>query len=120
MKVVMSMSMVISFFKDNLSLIISIILVIISFIVSLCRKRPKMNEMDNILLATLEKLPEFIRSAETFKGADVKKTLVLESVKTFVKNQFSVILSDQMIAFIGYQVEQILSTPQKKEITEVK
>lgn len=113
------MNQFLNFIKDNLSLIISIILVIISFVVSLCRKRPKMNEMDNILLATLEKLPELIRNAETFKGADVKKTLVLESVKTFVKDQFSVILSDQMLAFIGYQVEQILSTPQKKDSTEV-
>ena len=93
--------------------IVSTIAVIASIIIMAIKKRPVINEMDNIILKVLEKLPEFINSAENFKGADVKKALVIESVKKFVKEQFSVNLPDSYIESIGLMIESILSTPQK-------
>lgn len=95
--------------------IVSTVAVITSIVIMCIRKKPVINEMDNIILKVLEKLPEFINSAETFKGADVKKALVLESVKKFVKDQFSVNLPDTYLESIGCMIEAILSTPQKKE-----
>ena len=94
--------------------IVSTIAVIASIIIMAIKKKPVINEMDNIILKVLEKLPEFINSAETFKGADVKKALVIESVKKFVKEQFSINLPDSYIESIGSMIEAILSTPQKK------
>lgn len=93
--------------------IVSLLLVIASVVIAALKKKPVINEMDNIILKVLEKLPEFINSAENFKGADVKKALVLESVKKFVKDQFSVNLPDSYIESIGIMIEAILSTPQK-------
>ena len=94
--------------------IVSTIAVIASIIIMAIKKKPVINEMDNIILKVLEKLPEFINSAETFKGADVKKALVIESVKKYVKEQFSINLPDSYIESIGFMIEAILSTPQKK------
>lgn len=98
-------------YRDIFAFIISVIL---SVIIMVIKKKPVINEMDKILLVVLEKLPEFINEAESFKGADVKKTIVLESVKKYVEDQFSVILPDSFIGLIGSKVEAILSTPQKK------
>ena len=94
--------------------IVSTIAVIASIIIMAIKKRPVINEMDNIILKVLEKLPEWINSAESFKGADVKKALVLESVKKYVKDQFSVNLPDTYLESISQMIEVILSTPQKK------
>ena len=105
--------MVINFLLTYWKEIISLLLVIASVVIAALKKKPVINEMDNIILKVLEKLPEFINSAENFKGADVKKALVLESVKKFVKDQFSVNLPDTYIESIGSMIEAILSTPQK-------
>lgn len=105
--------MMIDFLKLYWKEIVSLFLVIASVVIAALKKKPVINEMDNIILKVLEKLPEFINSAENFKGADVKKALVLESVKKFVKDQFSVNLPDSYIESIGMMIEAILSTPQK-------
>lgn len=106
---------ILDFIFDYWREIVSTVAVIASIVIMCIRKKPVINEMDNIILKVLEKLPEFINSAETFKGADVKKALVLESVKKFVKDQFSVNLPDTYLESIGCMIEAILSTPQKKE-----
>lgn len=105
---------VIDFIVKYWDIIVSLVMVIASLVLALIKKKPVLNEMDNILLKVLDKLPEWINSAETLKGADVKKSLVLESVKKYVSNEFSVILPQSYIDFIGSKIEDILSTPQKK------
>lgn len=105
---------VIDFIVKYWDIIVSLVMVIASVVLALIKKKPVLNEMDNILLKVLDKLPEWINSAETLKGADVKKSLVLESVKKYVSNEFSVILPQSYIDFIGSKIEDILSTPQKK------
>ena len=104
----------IQFLLDNWQSLLSVILVILSFVLALIRKKPSINELDNILVEVLEKLPEWINSAETLKGAEVKKALVLESVKKYVKEKFSLNLSSSVLASIDSMIESILSTPQKK------
>lgn len=104
----------INFILEHWDVIVSLLMVIASVVLALIKKKPVLNEMDNILLKVLDKLPEWINSAETLKGADVKKSIVLESVKKYVSNEFSVILPQSYIDFIGSKIEDILSTPQKK------
>lgn len=91
----------------------SIILVIASVVIMAIKKKPVLNAMDNILIEVFSRLPEWINSAEALKGAEVKKALVLESAKKFVKDQFSMDLPESYISLIGEKVEAILSTPQK-------
>lgn len=105
---------VLDFIVKYWDILASAILVIASIIIMAIKKKPVINEMDNILLKVLEKLPEWISSAESLKGAEVKKSIVLESVKKYVAEQFSLTLPDQYIAFISAKIEDILSTPQKK------
>ena len=97
--------------------LLAIISVIASVLIWIIRKKPKLNEMDNILLKVLEILPNFIYEAElVFTSGEEKKACVLESVKRFVKSQFSVNLPESYMTLISNYIERILSTPQKKEI----
>lgn len=91
----------------------SIILVIASIVLALLRKKPVLNEVDNILIQVLERLPGWICDAEVIKGAQEKKALVIASVRKFVKDQFSVNLPDSFYISLGQYIEIILSTPQK-------
>lgn len=106
--------MILDFIKDNWQLIASVLTLICSLVIFILKKKPVMNEMDCILLKVMEKLPEWIAQAESLKGAEVKKSLVIESVKKFVKDEFSINLPDSYVALIGTYIENILLTPQKK------
>lgn len=101
------------FIVNHLEIIISSILVIISLVLQLIKKKPQLNEIDNILIRVLIRLPQWIQSAEFLEGADVKKTMVLNAVKKYVKDEFSLILPQSSLDFISARIEDILSTPQK-------
>lgn len=109
------MKIVIDFIVKYWDVITSLVLVIASIIIMLIKKKRVVNEMDNIILEVLNRLPRWINAAENLKGADIKKSLVLESAKKFVKDQYSMILPDGYISLIGSRIEEILSTPQKHE-----
>lgn len=110
--------MFINFLKDNYRWLCCILVEVIILLISIFKKKKVINEMDTILLCVLEKLPEFILSVEGVKGAELKKSLVIEAVKKFVKDKFSINLSDTFISFVSASIEDILSTPQKKEVIE--
>lgn len=93
--------------------ILTVFLVIASLVIFILKKKPKINEMDNIILEVLVKLPEFINNAECIVGAEAKKSLVIECCKGFVKDQFNVDLPVSYLASLGNCIEAILSTPQK-------
>ena len=99
-------------------IIVEAILVIISIVVLLLKKKPTINEIDNILRWILENLPQFINQVEStgLPGSD-KKEAVVYSVIQLVKERFSFKLSDSMIGLISDYIEKILSTPQKKEVS---
>lgn len=97
-------------FKLLAYLLISVISTII--VVALKKKRV-LNELDLILLKVFEKLPDFINQAELLKGPEVKKEFVLECIKQFVKENFSVNLAPTALNCLMAHVEKILSTPQK-------
>lgn len=109
------MKNVLDFIIQYREILVSLLLCLLTFLIQFLRKKPVINQVDTILLCVLEKLPQFINSVESAKGGELKKVLVLESVKEYVKSEFSVNLPDSFIAFIGSHVENILSTPQKKE-----
>lgn len=102
------------FFVQNWQFFVALFVsVITSVMVWFIRKKPVLNEMDNILLRILENLPIWIIEVETLKGADVKKTAVLETCKKYARDEFSVILPQTIISYLGTCIEYILETPQK-------
>ena len=101
--------------KEWLKILAYLIISVISTILVIVLKKKKvLNEMDLILLEVFKMLPTWINDAESLKGAEVKKSLVMNAVQKFVKEQFSVILPDSVLSSIASMVENILSTPQKK------
>lgn len=104
---------VLQFFQIYWREILAVLSVIATLVIWFIKKKPSLNELDNILLKVLEVLPTFILQAESIKGAEEKKALVLESVRVFVKDQFSINLPDTVMALVGTWIENILSTPQK-------
>lgn len=105
-----------NFIQVNWRLILEACLVIASFIILLCRKKP-IKVLDTLKEVIVRVLPGLINLAESqdgLKGADKLK---------FVLDQLTLALKDlgygddticQYLPFASDQVEIILSTPQKK------
>lgn len=90
-----------------------IVSVITSLLVWVIKKKPVINEMDNILIRILENLPIWIIEVESLKGSDIKKTAVLETCKKYALDEFSVNLPQSVLSYLGTCIEYILETPQK-------
>lgn len=112
------MQVVIDFIIQNWQMILAALLMVLTFIISLLKKKPVYNEIDNILLSVVEKIPLFINSVEsTSMDGSSKKVVVMETIRNYVKSQFSYVLSDSLLIFFDQYVELVLSTPQKhKEV----
>lgn len=104
-----------NFLKDNWQFLTAILIsVISSLVIWLIKKKPVLNELDNILLAVLENLPGIINGCEQLPSNE-KKATALILVKAFVKKQFNIELSASTLTLVGNWIENILSTPQKKK-----
>lgn len=104
----------IEFLKTYYREIIEISVLLLSVIICLIRKRPCINKMDEIKEDVLEILPILIRGVESPGNGSSKKSLVIESVKSFVKKKFKIECPEQVITLVDSQIESVLSTPQKK------
>lgn len=106
------------FILENWQLVLSCLLVLISFILSLLRKRPVANVMDKDITDLVMLLPGWIAEAETkFDYGVDKKAFVVDKATCYLKNHL--VLSDDEISswllVIGAQIEAILDTPRKKK-----
>lgn len=121
------------FLEKYWQVIAALLSVVASIVIWCLKKKPVLNQMDTILLAVFENLTQIINQVELLKckpvetelgtagvvtiSSEDKKSLALYAVKEFVKKQFSVNLPDSYISLIGKWIEDILSTPQKKEVS---
>ena len=96
---------------------------IVSFILNM-KKSKSANIMDSIKEALLENIPFWATISEGFATGQAKKdnviTLGVALVSRMLGRKLSADENDYFIAFIGEQLEKILSTPQKKMIAELK
>ena len=122
----MNFDLVLDFILDNWYYLLSILILLLSFIISLVRKRANSNLVDSVKSSLLELLPSFISLAEVSEvpGAD-KKTFVINLALDRISSLLGCKLSDAdksyWVSFISSSLESILSTPQKKSVsTEVK
>lgn len=121
----MDFDLLLDFICDNWYYLLSILILLLSFIISLVRKRANSNLVDSVKSSLLELLPSFISLAEVSQvpGAD-KKTFVINLALDRISSLMGCKLSDSeksyWISFISTSLESILSTPQKKSVsTEV-
>ena len=122
----MNFDLVLDFIFDNWYYLLSILILLLSFIISLVRKRANSNLVDSVKSSLLELLPSFISLAELSEvpGED-KKTFVINLALDRISSLLGCKLSDAeksyWVSFITSSLESILSTPQKKSVSmEVK
>ena len=76
------MKHIVEFYQNNKELcqLIAYVLVSVISTIVLCliKKKKVVNDMDLILKEVFERLPGLINDAEPFKGAELKKSLVME------------------------------------------
>lgn len=122
----MDFDLVLDFIVDNWYYLLSILILLLSFIISIVRKRANSNLIDSVKSSLLELLPSFISLAEVSEvpGED-KKNFVINLALDRISSLLGCKLSDTdrayWVSFISTSLESILSTPQKKSVsTEVK
>lgn len=104
--------MLFEFLKNHYELILSLLLVLTSFILMLVKKKPI-----NSLTASLYDL--CIKAVNLVEGSNVvgsseKLAFALKLVHTFLEEMFPGIKSSQYDSLIIKTIEEILSTPHKK------
>lgn len=122
----MDFNLILDFIVDNWYYLLSILILLLSFIISIVRKRANSNLVDSVKSSLLELLPSFISLAEVSEvpGED-KKNFVINLALDRISSLLGCKLSDTdrayWVSFISSSLESILSTPQKKSVsTEVK
>lgn len=110
------MSVVWSWICENYKFLIALGLCVIEIIVVLVRRNYKIVDATKEFI--LQKLPSLIVSVESslLDGAD-KKKLVIDGIISLLKEEFPrITLNSKLTKFISDSIEDILSTPKKKEV----
>lgn len=104
------------FIKAHYELIISVACLLVGVFLAIIKKRPVWNDMDEIKAFILSIIPIFIKEVEKPGNGCLKKDLVLKLVQTALAKKFSFYNFDKVEAFVSDAIEQVLSTPSKKEV----
>ena len=119
----MNFDLLLDFIVDNWYYLLSILILLLSFIISIVRKRANSNLVDSVKSSLLELLPSFISLAEVSEvpGED-KKNFVINLALDRISSLLGCKLSDTdrayWVSFISSSLESILSTPQKKSVSK--
>lgn len=119
----MNFDFVLDFIVDNWYYLLSILILLLSFIISLVRKRANSNLVDSVKSSLLELLPSFISLAEVSEvpGEDKKNfviNLALDRISSLLGCKLSDADKSYWVSFISSSLESILSTPQKKSVSK--
>lgn len=119
----MNFDLVLDFIIDNWYYLLSILILLLSFIISLVRKRANSNLVDSVKSSLLELLPSFISLAEVSEvpGEDKKNfviNLALDRISSLLGFKLSDADKSYWVSFISSSLESILSTPQKKSVSK--
>jgi len=106
--------MLFDFIKNHYELIISCVLVLLSLILQLLKKKPVINELAEIKNRILEVLPLLIQKVEVPGDGSTKKVLVLKQIQLLVAKEFKFYDFNVLLDFVSNAIEEILSCPQKK------
>lgn len=117
----MDFNLILDFIVDNWYYLLSILILFLSFIISIVRKRANSNLVDSVKSSLLELLPSFISLAEVSEvpGEDKKNfviNLALDRISSLLGYKLSDADISYWVSFITSSLESILSTPQKKSV----
>lgn len=119
----MDFNLILDFIVDNWYYLLSILILLLSFIISIVRKRANSNLIDSVKSSLLELLPSFISLAEVSEvpGEDKKNfviNLALDRISSLLGCKLSDADKSYWVSFITSSLESILSTPQKKSVSK--
>ncbi len=119
----MDFNLILDFIVDNWYYLLSILILLLSFIISIVRKRANSNLVDSVKSSLLELLPSFISLAEVsdVPGEDKKNfviNLALDRISSLLGCKLSDADKSYWVSFITSSLESILSTPQKKSVSK--
>ncbi len=119
----MDFNLILDFILDNWYYLLSILILLLSFIISIVRKRANSNLVDSVKSSLLELLPSFISLAEVSEvpGEDKKNfviNLALDRISSLLGCKLSDADKSYWVSFISSSLESILSTPQKKSVSK--
>lgn len=119
----MNFDLILDFICDNWYYLLSILILLLSFIISVVRKRANSNLIDSVKSSLLELLPSFISLAEVSEvpGEDKKNfviNLALDRISSLLGCKLSDADKSYWVSFISSSLESILSTPQKKSVSK--
>lgn len=119
----MDFNLILDFIVDNWYYLLSILILLLSFIISIVRKRVNSNLVDSVKSSLLELLPSFISLAEVSEvpGEDKKNfviNLALDRISSLLGCKLSDADKSYWVSFISTSLESILSTPQKKSVSK--
>lgn len=109
------------FLLANWSLIASILLFCVAVIVTILKGKKKGLSITDILLGfVLDAVPHWINVAEASGGTgDQKRIMVLNQALTLTAKELGRQLTEQesalIVSHVSTKIEEVLSTPQKKE-----
>ena len=110
-----------NFLLQNWQFVLTVALLIATFIIALIKGLKKGLSISDILLGyLLDQVPMWINTAEgTGMTGEEKRVQVLNSALTYASKQLGRKLTEQeaalIVAHVSTKIEEILSTPQKKE-----
>ena len=107
---------VLNFIKENWKLILEIVVLLVSVVMFIIRKKP-VKVVDTLKQTICAFLPGIITVAESsgLKGEDKLKYAIDLLYKVFVKDYLTrEEFDNKYLSFVKSQIEAILSTPQKK------
>lgn len=111
-----------SFLLQNWQFILTVILLVATFIAALIKGLKKGLSISDILLGyLLDQVPTWINSAESSgMSGQEKRIQVLNNALVYASKQLGRALSEQesavIVSHVSQKIEEILSTPQKKEV----
>lgn len=103
------------FIKNHYELIAAVVLVLVSIILTIIKKKPVLNKIDEVKAYILEALPGIIKEVECPGHGIDKKLLVLNSIKLLIATKYNFYDFESLKMFVSEAIENILSTPTKKE-----
>lgn len=118
------MNVVVEFLKNNWKEVIQALVAVVSLIATIIIMKKKGASLSDILNSVLGiQLPIWVASAEnTGETGDKKKVTVINCALNHIAKLMGRSLSEEETAFIvtkvSEQIEKILETPQKKEISQ--
>ena len=119
----MNFDLVLDFIIDNWYYLLSILILLLSFIISIVRKRANSNLVDSVKSSLLELLPSFISLAEVSEvpGEDKKNfviNLALDRISSLLGCKLSDADKSYWVSFISSSLKSILLTNQKKSVSK--